>query len=79
MTFFIPRLFADKTGQIPLSELDENFAAIAEAINIVQLGDWTITEVEGTIFFSIDGAKKMKLDTSGNITVVGNVTAFGEV
>ena len=45
----------------------------------VDLGDWTITESAGVLYFATGGTNKMKLDASGNLTVVGDVTAFGTI
>lgn len=45
----------------------------------VDLGDWTVTESAGVLYFATGGTNKMKLDASGNLTVVGNVTAYGTV
>ena len=45
----------------------------------VDLGNWTITESSGVLYFATSGTNKMKLDASGNLTVVGNVTAYGSV
>lgn len=45
----------------------------------VDLGNWTITESAGVLYFATSGVNKMKLDASGNLTVVGDVTAFGTV
>lgn len=45
----------------------------------VDLGNWTITESAGVLYFATSGTNKMKLDASGNLTVVGNVTAYGTV
>ena len=45
----------------------------------VDLGDWTITESAGVLYFATGGTNKMKLDASGNLTVTGNVTAYGTV
>ena len=45
----------------------------------VDLGNWTITESAGVLYFATSGTNKMKLDASGNLTVVGDVTAFGTV
>ena len=39
----------------------------------VSLGDWTITETGGSLYFSISGTNYMKLDGSGNLQVTGNV------
>lgn len=39
----------------------------------VDLGDWTVTESAGSLYFATGGVNKMKLDASGNLDVVGNV------
>ena len=43
------------------------------------VGGWTITEVSGVLKFSKGGSNKMSLDGYGNLVVVGDVTAFGEL
>ena len=48
-------------------------------ITTVDLGDWTVTETSGVLEFSTGGVKKMSLDATGNLTVVGNVTAYGTI
>jgi len=45
----------------------------------VDLGNWTVTESSGVLYFATGGTNKMKLDASGNLTVVGDVTAYGTV
>lgn len=45
----------------------------------VTLSTWTIVESGGVLYFKVSGVNKGKLDASGNLTVVGNVTAFGTV
>ena len=45
--------------------------------NAVDFGNWTITETSGVLYFATGGTNKMKLDASGNLTCVGNVTAYG--
>lgn len=45
----------------------------------VDLGNWTITESAGVLYFATGGTNKMKLDASGNLTVVGDITAYGTV
>lgn len=47
--------------------------------NKLPLTTWTITETSGVLFFNVGGVAKAKLDGSGNLTVVGNVTAYGSV
>lgn len=45
----------------------------------VDLGNWTVTESAGVLYFATGGTNKMKLDASGNLTVTGDVTAYGTV
>ena len=48
-------------------------------VTTVDLGDWTITQTGTELRFATNGAVKMKLDASGNLTVVGNVTGYGTI
>ena len=48
-------------------------------ITTVDLGNWTVTETAGVLLFATGGVNKMKLDASGNLTAVGNVTAYGTI
>ena len=41
--------------------------------------DWTFTVSSNNLIISYAGTAKAKLDTSGNLTVVGNVTAYGSI
>jgi hypothetical protein len=45
----------------------------------VQIGDWTVTQTSGLLVFASGGVDKMKLDNSGNLTVVGDITAKGTI
>ncbi len=55
------------------------FSASTLNATTVDLGDWTVTESSGTLYFATGGTNKMKLDSSGNLTVVGDVTAYGTI
>jgi len=44
-------------------------------MSVADLGTWTVTETGGVLYFAVSGTNKMKLDVSGNLSVVGNVTA----
>lgn len=48
-------------------------------VTTVDLGNWTVTESAGVLYFATSGVRKMKLDASGNLTVTGNITAYGSV
>jgi hypothetical protein len=41
--------------------------------------DWKFSVVSNNLIISYGGVNKMKLDSSGNLTVVGDVTAFGTI
>ena len=45
----------------------------------VSTATWTIREYSGTLYFQRSGSNIAKLDSSGNFTTIGNVTAFGTV
>ena len=61
--------------------LSSNDLTVTGKVNAatVDLGNWTITESSGVLYFATGGTNKMKLDASGNLTVVGNVTAYGSM
>lgn len=40
---------------------------------------WKVYESGGVLYFEVSGTAKAKLDGSGNLTVTGNVTAYGTV
>lgn len=49
-------------------------------INITSgASDWTFSTSGNDLIMSYGGTPKAKLDTSGNLTVVGNVTAYGTI
>lgn len=41
--------------------------------------NWSVTESGGVLYFAYGGSNKLKVDSSGNLTVTGNVTAYGTV
>jgi hypothetical protein len=45
----------------------------------VDLGNWTLTESAGVLYFATLGVNKGKLDASGNFTVTGDVISNGTV
>ena len=56
-----------------------NMTCTTSNVTTIDFGDWTITESAGVLYFATGGTNKMKLDASGNLTVTGNVTAYGTV
>lgn len=57
----------------------QSFSASTLNATTVDLGNWTITESGGVLYFATSGTNKMKLDASGNLTVKGNVTGYGTI
>jgi hypothetical protein len=41
--------------------------------------NWTVTASGANLTFAYNGVNRMRLDSSGNLTVTGNVTAFGTI
>ena len=60
----------------PSTALEVNGTVTATTVD---LGNWTITESAGVLYFATSGTNKMKLDASGNLTVTGDVTAYGTI
>ena len=69
VTFQVPAVAGTNTLTIP---------AVTGTISVLP-ADWTFTESSGTLIISSGGVAKAKLDTSGNLTVIGNVTAYGTI
>jgi hypothetical protein len=57
----------------------QSFSASTLNATTVDLGNWTVTESGGVLYFATSGTNKMKLDASGNLTVTGNVTGYGTI
>jgi hypothetical protein len=56
-----------------------NITAANITTTTVSTATWTIREYSGTLYFQRSGSNIAKLDSSGNFTTIGNVTAFGTV
>ena len=48
-------------------------------ITTADFGDWTVAESGGNLIFSHSGTAKMKLDSSGNLTITGSMTSVGTI
>ena len=42
-------------------------------------GGWTVEQDGTNLLFKYNGTSKMKLESNGNLTVTGNVTAYGSI
>ena len=71
----------DTTSASNISSGTLNTARLPATIEIttVDWGAWTAVESGGVLYFKHSGTNKMKIDSSGNLTVVGNVTSYGSV
>jgi hypothetical protein len=55
-------------------------AAIGSSLSNLTLSDYTIEDDgSGNLLFKHSGTAVMKIDSSGNLTVTGNVTGFGTI
>lgn len=54
-----------------------NAPTATQATRIQNTGGWNITPTGTTLFFNYNGTNVAKLDSSGNLTVIGNVTGYG--
>jgi len=69
-------------GTISTQESDNVSVTGGSVTGLTTLGfdsNWTVAESGGVLYFAYGGTNKAKLDSSGNLTVVGNVTAYGTV
>lgn len=64
----------DGAAWVPIGKLDtsnDDFHPI--------IGNWEITHSGNDLVFNYSGVGKMKLTSTGNLTVTGDVTAFGTI
>ena len=66
----------DYTGATPIV----TFSTTSGSSNsIVNTGGWSIVPTGTNLIFSYNGTNVGKLDSTGNLTVIGNVTAYGTI
>lgn len=66
----------DINGNVVVTGTVDSDSAVFSSVT---LGAWTITESAGTLTFTASGVDKMTLDSSGNLIVAGDITAFGSL
>ena len=64
---------------IPASALSGSPTYTTVNATTVDLGNWTVTESAGVLYFATSGTNKMKLDASGNLSVAGDITAYDTI
>jgi len=65
-----------------IGSITGNAATATNATNATRItnsGGWGITPSSTTLFFSYNGTNVATLDSSGNLTVIGNITAYGTI
>ena len=72
------KLYYDNGLKLATTSTGINVTGNVTATNVnattVDLGDWTISEASGSLLFANEGVTKMKLDSMGNLDVVGAIT-----
>lgn len=64
------------------TEIDTEFNNIATAVASKMDGTistFSFTEVAGVLYIAVSGTNVMKIDSSGNLTVIGNVVSNGTI
>ena len=56
-----------------------NVSAGGQVIMTAGTEDWTVTADGTNLTFAYNGVNKMRLDSSGNLTVTGDITAYGTI
>ena len=69
------------TGELDAATLDLSGAADLGSSLTLSAGasNWVAAVLNNDLVFSYGGSNKMRLDTSGNLTVTGNVIAYGTI
>lgn len=71
---------ANLAGASFTGAVDVNSSLTANSLVIDNgASDWSFEITSNVLYFKYAGVSKAKLDTSGNLTVVGNITAYGTV
>ena len=79
-TLVTPALGTPSSGNLAnctFPTLNQNTTGSAGSISVS--GGWAVTPSGTTLYFAYNGVNKAKLDSSGNLTCIGNITAYGTV
>ena len=69
----------DISGNAATATTATNATNATNATRITNSGGWNVTPSGTNLFFNYNGTNVGVLDSSGNLTVIGNVTAFGTI
>jgi hypothetical protein len=73
----------DATGNFTANTITANLTGLAvnatNATRITNSGGWNITPSGTTLFFNYNGTNVASLTSAGDLTVIGNLTAYGSV
>lgn len=72
-------LTGNVTGDVTGNASTATSATSATSATQLSSTNWTVTESGGILYFKYGGVNKASLDSSGNLIVVGNITAYGTV
>ena len=66
-----------------LATVSSNLATVSSTVSSlsarVNFTNWVIRQSSNSLYFIANGINVGSLDTSGNLTVIGNITAYGVV
>ena len=75
---FSSAITGNLTGNVT-GNVTGNATTATSAGAITNAGGWSVTPSGTTLFFNYNGTNVAKLDSSGNLTTLANITAFGTV
>ena len=79
-TSLITQVLKPGQGTVGALELTPNVVPQYDANGWLIIGsNWKVKESGGVLYFASGSTNYMKIDGSGNLTVAGNVTAYGTV
>ena len=76
------QLYHDNSKKLETTSAGVNVTGVMAATSFTVVNgsnDWTVTISSNKLRFNYQGTAKMELDTSGNLKVTGDVTAFGTI
>lgn len=79
VTLSLPSLINVNTSGNAATATTATTATTASAATTLVTANWTVTESSNYLYFKYAGVNKMRLDLSGNLVCVGDVTGFGTI